>query len=383
MVFIRITMTGRTLRHILYSEFVEKASRFEVEVNKKIKRGMKSLSNKHPLITDALEASLHLLPPPFNVMAESIYNNFQGSEEEKLEEVKKYLREIQTQGEAHFKEISSKLSGINFNLIDLKNSAAKESTLLQIKEIIISNSIAGDERRREHQKKDIRPIFECWQNFFVYPVQFIYGSNYPECFEGFYSEIFNRIRGCDPHDEAMMHLKTGYYESTFKKYISLKNKVIKHNRKVARYVIKNEKDTKNSISDNIPKLKECGINEQLRLNSYYVSNVITHLRNIARGAQIILSPKPECANDIDGYALYSNGGIRLAFGSKENISKLSSFLEGYSECFTKEYKKVRLRLDEINRLLSDFRGSIHPLIPKAKYGHLNGKCEFEVIDTNV
>jgi hypothetical protein len=181
----------------------------------------------------------------------------------------------------------------------------------------------------------------------------------------------------------MMHLKTGYYESTFKKYISLKNKVIKHNRKVARYVIENEKDTKNSISDNIPKLKECGINEQLGLDSYYVSNVITHLRNIARGAQIILSPKPERANNIDGYALCSNGGLRLAFGSKETISKLSSFLKGYSECFTKEYKKVRLSLDEINRLLSDFRGSIHPLIPKAKYGHLNGKCEFEQIDTNV
>jgi hypothetical protein len=190
-------VTGRILSYISYNVFVEKASRFEVEVNKKIKRGMKSLSNKHPLITDALETSLHLLPPPFNLIAESIYNKFQGSEEEKLEEVKKYLMELRTQGEAHFKEISSKLSGIDFNLIDLKNSAAKESTLLQIKEMIISDSIAGDELRKKHQNKDIRPIFECWQNFFVYPVPFIYGSNYPECFEGFYSEIFNHIRGCD------------------------------------------------------------------------------------------------------------------------------------------------------------------------------------------
>lgn len=60
----------------------------------------------------------------------------------------------------------------------------------------------------------------------------------------------------------------------------------------------------------------------LVLNSYYLSNVIVHLRNIARGN---LSPKAECVNDIEGYALYSNGGIRLAFGNKERISKVKLF----------------------------------------------------------
>jgi hypothetical protein len=78
--------------------------------------------------------------------------------------------------------------------------------------------------------------------------------------------------------------------------------------------------------------------------------------------------------------LYSNGGIRLAFGSQRRISRINNFLEEYSECFTKEYKKILLRLNGIKPLLDDFQVDIHSLIPKAKYGNLNGKCDFEKID---
>lgn len=88
------------------------------------------------------------------------------------------------------------------------------------------------ESRRKHQDENIRPIFECWVNMLVYPVGYLYGSYYPQCFEDFYSEVFNQIQGCDPHNEARMHLKTGYYKSGFKKYRSLKNKVIAHKGKL-------------------------------------------------------------------------------------------------------------------------------------------------------
>jgi hypothetical protein len=239
-----------------------------------------------------------------------------------------------------------------------------------------------DESRRKHQNEDIKNIFECWHNMLVYPVRYLYGSSYPPCFEDFYSQVSDQIDRCDPHNEAIMHLKTGYRESAFKKYKSLQNKVIKHNRKVARYVIDNRRDIKNYISKNVPSVKECGDNEVLVLNSYYPSNVIVYLRNIARGSQNNLSSKVERVNGIDGVTLCTNGDITLAFGSERRISKLSSFLEEYVEPFNKAYKEILLSLNEIDPLLSDFQTSIRSLIPKAKYGHVKGNCEFEEIDNN-
>jgi hypothetical protein len=248
----------------------------------------------------------------------------------------------------------------------------------------ISSLMQGreDEGRRKHQNDDIKKIFECWVNIDIYAVRYLYGSSYPPCFEDFYTEILNQIQRCDPYNEGLLHLKTGYHESAFKKYESLKNKVIKHNKMVATYVISSGRDIRKCITQTIRSLQVCGDNEALILNSYYISNVIVHLRNVASDGKVTLNIKSECVNGVDGFTLYSNGGIRLAFGSQPRISRLNTFLEEYSECFTKEYKKILLSLNGITPLLDDFRVDIHSLIPKAKYGHLNGKCEFEEIDSN-
>jgi hypothetical protein len=206
-----------------------------------------------------------------------------------------------------------------------------------------------EEARRKHQNEDIKNIFECWLNTLYYPVRHL--SSYPPCFEEFYSQVLNQIQVCDPYNEALMHLKTGYSETAFRKYAALENKVIKHNREVARYVINKTKDIKDLISKNIPSLRACSINEGLVPNSYYLSNVIVHLCNIARGRTSTTSTD-ERVKGIDCLTLYSNGGTRLAAGSKGRIAKLVSLLEKYSEHFTKAYKKIQLSLDEIDPLLS-------------------------------
>jgi tetratricopeptide (TPR) repeat protein len=121
-----------------WKEFEEKVSKFELQVNDKITKGGKDLSNRHPLIATAFKASLHVLPPPFDGITESLYDSFTGSDEEKLEEVKRFLDQLQRQGEHDYEEMASRLDAFRLDIIYLKNSAAKQSTLLQIKDIMIS-----------------------------------------------------------------------------------------------------------------------------------------------------------------------------------------------------------------------------------------------------
>jgi hypothetical protein len=114
-----------------------------------------------------------------------------------------------------------------------------------------------------------------------------------------------------------------------------------------------------------------------------MSNVILHLRNVARESRVNLNIRSERVNGIDGFELYSNGGIRLAFGSRGRILRLKTFLEEYSKTFAKDYRKVLVSLNQIRPLLGTFQADIHALIVKAKYGHLDGKCEFERIEGNL
>lgn len=121
-----------------WSEFTEKATKFELQVNDKITEGVKSISDKHPLIVTAFKTSIHLLPPPFDVLIEATFNNFKGSDEEKFEQVKEFLEEFQSQGEDHYNDLTSKLGSLHSDILELKDSAAKQSTLLELKDMISS-----------------------------------------------------------------------------------------------------------------------------------------------------------------------------------------------------------------------------------------------------
>jgi len=120
------------------SEFTEKVTKFELKFNNKISEGVKSISDKDPLIVEAFKTSVHLLPSPFDVMAEAIFNDFKGSDEEKFEQVKEVLEEFRSQGEDHYNDLISKLGSLHSDVLELKDSTAKQSTLLEIKVMISS-----------------------------------------------------------------------------------------------------------------------------------------------------------------------------------------------------------------------------------------------------
>jgi hypothetical protein len=153
-----------------HGEFEDKVSKFEQRVNSNIANGAKDFSDKHPLIATTFKASLHILPPPFDGIAGSIYDSFNGTDEQKFQQVKTYLNTLQNQGEVHYNNIASQMA-------EFKEIVANERTLLEIKDIIISKDdninqkldaiIEAQKSAREkylddHSMEIARIIYQSW-----------------------------------------------------------------------------------------------------------------------------------------------------------------------------------------------------------------------------
>ena len=80
------------------------------------------------VVTIAFKTSLHVLPQPFDVIADSIYESVEGYNKEKLSEVKEFLHTVKKRGEYHYNELPPKLSKITYEIIDLKNDIARQNT---------------------------------------------------------------------------------------------------------------------------------------------------------------------------------------------------------------------------------------------------------------
>ena len=129
-----------------WKELIEKERIFEEEVDNQLRKTSKGLSDKHQIAAIAFKTSVHVLPPPFDAMAESIYESVDDYDKEKLSEVKKFLHTIKRQGEDHYNELAPKLGRITYDIINLKNDTARQSTLLYIRDIIISKSDTIDQK---------------------------------------------------------------------------------------------------------------------------------------------------------------------------------------------------------------------------------------------
>jgi hypothetical protein len=119
---------------------------FGQEVDGQLTKKVKGLSNGHQIAAIAFKTSLHVLPPPFDAMAESIYESVDGYDKEKLSEVKKFLHTIKRQGKDRYNELAPKLGRITCDIINLKNETARQSTLLYVTDIIISKADTMDQK---------------------------------------------------------------------------------------------------------------------------------------------------------------------------------------------------------------------------------------------
>ena len=92
-----------------WKELIEKERIFDQEVDNQLSETTKGLSDKHQFAAIAFKTSVHVLPPPFDAMAESIYESVDDYDKEKLSEVKKFLHTIKRQGEDRYNELAPEL----------------------------------------------------------------------------------------------------------------------------------------------------------------------------------------------------------------------------------------------------------------------------------
>jgi hypothetical protein len=125
-----------SLEYPPWSVLLEKEKIFDQEVNSKLSKPITGQSDKDKIIESAFRTSLHILPLPFDAIAESIYDGVDGYEREKLGEVKNFLHTLAKKGEKHYVSIAPRLSEITSDVLKLKNEIAKKSTLLYIRDIL-------------------------------------------------------------------------------------------------------------------------------------------------------------------------------------------------------------------------------------------------------
>ncbi|MGB6593536.1 MAG: hypothetical protein WBE68_18700 [Candidatus Nitrosopolaris sp.] len=129
-----------------WEDLMEKERKFDQEVENQLSKSVKGSSDKHQIAAIAFRTSLHVLPPPFDAIAESIYESVDGYDKEKLSEVKKFLHTIKRKGEGHYNELAPKLGKLTYDVIKLENDAARKNTLLYIRDIIISKNDTIDQK---------------------------------------------------------------------------------------------------------------------------------------------------------------------------------------------------------------------------------------------
>ena len=231
-----------------------------------------------------------------------------------------------------------------------------------------------NEAKKEHQVKNIRPILENWLNISLWPQEYLYGSEYDPMFLPLYVTI-NNFESCDPYDEAKMHLKTCYPDVSDKADI-IKFEVDKYNQNLSIYIKFVKSRVKTKILHRVSSLKECDTHSILFPQSYYLSNILRHFKNAYPENRVTLKIEPVTKNNVKGWILYSDG-IEVAFDDKPSLDSLKSFIERHTYTIIEEIKGHHEKIKEIQRLLDAFTRDVRELVPKAKYGNLAGKCEFE------
>jgi len=128
-----------------WKEFLKKITEFENQINNYVQ----NFKDNHPLLDKTIKESMVFFPPPFNTIAQNIYNNFEGKEIEKYQAVLGYLRNIHSQGRNHYEKIAIKLESLEFELEEIKDVAAKECTVQKIQNILISFGADSEQKFQE------------------------------------------------------------------------------------------------------------------------------------------------------------------------------------------------------------------------------------------
>lgn len=103
---------------------MKRLTRIEGSVyNEKVKiiEVIQGLKEDHPVLDEIINNSLGFLPPPFNGIAKAIYDSFNGSKREKIDEVLNFINEISKQNKEYYEYLTSRLTEVTAELSDINN----------------------------------------------------------------------------------------------------------------------------------------------------------------------------------------------------------------------------------------------------------------------
>ena len=139
------------MRFPSWQEFTAKYQKFE--------KSIEEFKTKHPEINDLVQSTMNL-PSPFDQIALEIYNKYDGSHEEKLDEVTKYLNAIGERGESQYNKVTQKLDDVTTELSHIKQITSVDSLAVTQYDSTTQEYIQIIEQNMEKQ-------FNLWK--FVYP----------------------------------------------------------------------------------------------------------------------------------------------------------------------------------------------------------------------
>jgi hypothetical protein len=79
------------------AEFMKGLSIFEKTVldeKMKVVRTIEGFKEDHPVFDEIIKRAIPFLPSPFNDISQAIYDSFEGSKEERIDELLEYLKKI-------------------------------------------------------------------------------------------------------------------------------------------------------------------------------------------------------------------------------------------------------------------------------------------------
>ena len=99
-----------------------------------MKEKISGIVKEHPLLDMAFEAYLIFLPPPLGTIAQNIYNNAKGSENDRVNAVLKYFDELKEEGQEHYEIVANKIDSTLVGIQDLKDIG---NSIFKIQELLI------------------------------------------------------------------------------------------------------------------------------------------------------------------------------------------------------------------------------------------------------
>jgi hypothetical protein len=132
--FLEYLYVIESLRLPSWEEFLEKERTWEKHIHQQIKEKVSDTVKEHPLLSMAFEASLVLLPSPLGAIAQNIYNNTTGSDNDRLNEVLKYFDELKEKGQEHYEIVANKIDYALVGIQDLKDIG---NNIFKIQELLI------------------------------------------------------------------------------------------------------------------------------------------------------------------------------------------------------------------------------------------------------